>query len=81
MSQMNKLQALVCNTNNSKATPTTCLLIVLVSVLLVSLPNLRLSQNSESKSEQQVNARRALLSSQQGILLRSSCKIKCTLYT
>lgn len=66
IAQMNKLQALVFNTSGSKATPTTCLLIVLVSALLVSLPNLRVPQNSEWKDQQQSTARRALLSSQQG---------------
>ncbi|KAF2882900.1 hypothetical protein ILUMI_23286 [Ignelater luminosus] len=65
IAQMNKLQALVFNTSGSKATPTTCLLIVLVSALLVSLPNLRVPQNSEWKDQQQSTARRALLSSQQ----------------
>lgn len=65
IAQMNKLQALVFNTSGTKATPTTCLLIVLVSALLVSLPNLRIPQNSEWKDQQHVTARRALLSSQQ----------------
>lgn len=65
IAQLNKLQALVFNTSGSKATPTTCLLIVLVSALLVSLPNLRVPQGAEWKDQQQVTARRALLSSQQ----------------
>ncbi|KAF5276703.1 hypothetical protein FQA39_LY06507 [Lamprigera yunnana] len=65
IAQMNKLQALVFNTSGTKATPTTCLLIVLVSALLVSLPNLRIPQNAEWKDNQQVTLRRALLSSQQ----------------
>ncbi|KAK5639056.1 hypothetical protein RI129_011548 [Pyrocoelia pectoralis] len=65
IAQMNKLQALVFNTSCSKATPTTCLLIVLVSALLVSLPNLRIPQKSELNDQQQLTARRALLSSSQ----------------
>ncbi|KAB0800211.1 hypothetical protein PPYR_05951 [Photinus pyralis] len=65
IAQMHKLQALVFNTSCSKATPTTCLLIVLVSALLVSLPNLRIPQKSELSDQQQLTARRALLSSSQ----------------
>lgn len=66
MSQMSKLQALLLNSSASKAAPTTCLMIVLFSALLVSLPNLGLNSNKEVGDQQQVAARRALLFSRQG---------------
>lgn len=65
MEQMSKLQALLFSSGSSKATPTTCLMIVLFSALLVSLPNLGINNNKDSGDQQQVAARRALLSSQQ----------------
>lgn len=66
MEQMSKLQALVFSSGASKATPTTCLMIVLFSALLVSLPNLGINNGKELGDQQQVAARRALLFSQQG---------------
>lgn len=68
--QMSKLQALIFNSGTSKATPTTCLMIVLFSALLVSLPNLSISNNKELVDQQQVaSLRRSLLFSQQGELI------------
>ncbi|GJQ68164.1 hypothetical protein Trydic_g10732 [Trypoxylus dichotomus] len=64
MEQMRKLQTLLFNTSSSKATPTTCLMIVLFSTLLVCLPNLRLSENKELGEQQLFAARRALLFNQ-----------------
>lgn len=67
MEQMSKLQALIFNSGTSKATPTTCLMIVLFSALLVSLPNLNISNNKELGDQQQsASLRRSLLFSQQG---------------
>lgn len=68
MDQMRKLQTLLFNTSSSKATPTTCLMIVLFSTLLVCLPNLRLSENKELGEQQLFAARRALLFNQKGSL-------------
>ena len=64
MAHINKLQSLIFNSTSSKATPSTCLMIVMLSVLLVSLPNIRLSQmNKELSTEQeQVTISRSLLS-------------------
>lgn len=58
---MSKLQALIFNSGSSKATPTTCLMIVLFSALLVSLPNLNISNNKELGEQQQVASLRSLL--------------------
>lgn len=69
IAHVNKLQALICNSTTSKATPSTCLMVVLLSALLVSLPNMKLfesSKHSQMPSEQeQVAVRRSLLSSPQ----------------
>ncbi|RZC41218.1 uncharacterized protein BDFB_001189 [Asbolus verrucosus] len=64
MAHINKLQSLIFNSTSSKATPSTCLMIVMLSVLLVSLPNIHLSQmNKELSTEQeQVTISRSLLS-------------------
>ncbi|XP_044256413.1 uncharacterized protein LOC123006192 isoform X2 [Tribolium madens] len=64
MAHINKLQSLIFNSTSSKATPSTCLMIVMLSVLLVSLPNIRLSQmNKELSTEQeQITISRSLLS-------------------
>lgn len=70
-SQLSKLQALVFKTGTSRAHPATCLMIVLLSVMLVTLPNLRNSSTGNSAVDKQLNslqqyvARRALLFSQQ----------------
>lgn len=71
--QLSKLQALVFKTGTSRAHPATCLMIVLLSAMLVTLPNLRNTGNSgtggavdkELNTLQQYVARRALLFSQQ----------------
>lgn len=68
MDQMKKLQAVLFSTSSSKATPTTCLMIVLFSTLLVCLPNLRTSEKTEIGEQQLVAARRALLYNKQGML-------------
>lgn len=65
--QMKKLQEVLFNSTSSKATPTTCLMIVLFSTLLVCLPNLRVSDKTEIGEQQLHAARRALLFNQQGI--------------
>ncbi|XP_044765852.1 uncharacterized protein LOC123322077 [Coccinella septempunctata] len=62
MSHFSKLQELLFKSSTSKATPSTCVMVVLLSALLVSLPNIRLPQKEMSEAEQ--GARRALLSSQ-----------------
>lgn len=76
MEQMSKLQALVFNSGSSKATPTTCLMIVLFSALLVALPNVGISNSKELGDQQQVEvaARRALLF-KQGIFTTVLCII------
>jgi len=63
--QLKKLQELLFN-SSSKATPTTCLMIVLFSTLLVCVPNLRTAENKDLEvAEQQLGtARRALLFNQ-----------------
>lgn len=60
--QLKKLQELLCS-GSSKATPTTCLMIVLFSTLLVCLPNLRTAENKDLEvgEQQMMAARRALL--------------------
>ncbi|CAH1119369.1 unnamed protein product [Phaedon cochleariae] len=64
IAHVNKLQALICNSTTSKATPSTCLMVVLLSALLVSLPNMKLFDNKPVSNEQeQVAVRRSLLSS------------------
>lgn len=68
MEQMKKLQEVLFKNSSSKATPTTCLMIVLFSTLLVCLPNLRLSSKTEIGEQQLHAARRALLFNQQGKL-------------
>ncbi|XP_076261989.1 uncharacterized protein LOC143197428 [Rhynchophorus ferrugineus] len=66
IAHVNRLQALICNSTTSKATPSTCLMVVLLSVLLVSLPNMRLFENKQMPVEnEQVSIRRSLLSSPQ----------------
>ncbi|XP_060516423.1 CREB-H transcription factor homolog let-607-like [Cylas formicarius] len=66
IAHVNRLQALICNSTTSKATPSTCLMVVLLSALLVSLPNMRLFENKQmSTDSEQVSIRRSLLSSQQ----------------
>ncbi|KAL3289640.1 hypothetical protein HHI36_023049 [Cryptolaemus montrouzieri] len=62
MSHFSKLQALLFKSTTSKATPSTCVMVVLLSALLVSLPSIRLPQKEMTEAEQ--GARRALLSSQ-----------------
>jgi len=62
MSHFSKLQELLFKSSTSKATPSTCVMVVLLSALLVSLPNIRLPQKEINEAEQ--GARRALLSSQ-----------------
>ncbi|XP_045482500.1 probable basic-leucine zipper transcription factor G [Harmonia axyridis] len=62
MSHFSKLQELLFKSSTSKATPSTCVMVVLLSALLVSLPNIRLPQKEMNEAEQ--GARRALLSSQ-----------------
>lgn len=70
MEQMSKLQALIFNSGSSKAAPTTCLMIVLFSALLVSLPNLNISNNKEIGDQQQVaSLRRSLLFSKHGKIM------------
>ncbi|KAH0820561.1 hypothetical protein MTP99_019220 [Tenebrio molitor] len=67
MAHINKLQSLIFNSTSSKATPSTCLMIVMLSVLLVSLPNIRLSQMSKkelSTEQEQITISRSLLSTQ-----------------
>ena len=65
--QLKKLQELLFSTS-SKATPATCLMIVLFSTMLVCVPNLRSAENKDLEiGDQQLNsARRALLFNQQG---------------
>nr|XP_023015363.1 cyclic AMP-responsive element-binding protein 3-like protein 3-A isoform X1 [Leptinotarsa decemlineata] len=66
IAHVNKLQALICNSTTSKATPSTCLMVVLLSALLVSLPNMKLFENKQSHQDQeQISVRRSLLSSPQ----------------
>lgn len=68
MESMKKLQTVLFNTTSSKATPTTCLMIVLFSTLLVCLPNLKINDKTEVVEQQHlVAARRALLYNKQGI--------------
>lgn len=69
MEQMSKLQALIFNSGATKATPTTCLMIVLFSALLVSLPSINISNNNKEVGDQQevASLRRSLLFSQQGM--------------
>ncbi|XP_050314420.1 cyclic AMP-responsive element-binding protein 3-like protein 2 [Anthonomus grandis grandis] len=63
IAHVNKLQALICKSSTSKATPSTCLMVVLLSALLISLPNIRLFQNKQlSTVNEQVSIRRSLLS-------------------
>lgn len=61
MSHFSKLQALLFKSSTSKANSSTCIMIVLLSVMLVSLPNIRMPKQEMSDVEQ--GARRALLSS------------------
>lgn len=64
IAHVNKLQALIRNSTTSKATPSTCLMVVLLSALLVSLPNIKLFENKPMSSEvEQAAVRRSLLSS------------------
>lgn len=66
-SQLSKLRALIFKSGTSRAHPATCLMIVVLSVMLVSLPNLRnWSNDKELNNLQQYAARRALLFDQQG---------------
>ncbi|ENN74320.1 hypothetical protein YQE_09291, partial [Dendroctonus ponderosae] len=63
IAHVNRLQALICKSSTSKATPSTCLMVVLLSALLVSLPNMRLFQNKQmSTVNEQAGIRRSLLS-------------------
>ncbi|XP_019872604.2 cyclic AMP-responsive element-binding protein 3 isoform X2 [Aethina tumida] len=65
IAHVSKLQALICKSTSTKATPSTCLMVVLLSALLVSLPNMRLFEKQQLSTEQeQVAIRRSLLSSQ-----------------
>lgn len=66
IAHVNKLQALIKNSTSSKATPSTCLMVVLLSALLVSLPNMKLLGNKPHiNTEEQLAIRRSLLSSTQ----------------
>lgn len=63
IAHVNRLQALICKSSTTKATPSTCLMVVLLSALLVSLPNIRLFENKQMPTEgEQVSIRRSLLS-------------------
>ncbi|XP_066158843.1 CREB-H transcription factor homolog let-607-like [Euwallacea fornicatus] len=63
IAHVNRLQALICKSSTSKATPSTCLMVVLLSALLVSLPNMRLLENKQMVNDgEQVSIRRSLLS-------------------
>lgn len=64
VAHINKLQSLLFNSSSSKATPSTCLMIVMLSVLLVSLPNINLTKNTTEMSteQEQVPTSRSLLS-------------------
>ncbi|KAL1493353.1 hypothetical protein ABEB36_011422 [Hypothenemus hampei] len=63
IAHVNRLQALICKSSTSKATPSTCLMVVLLSALLVSLPNMRLFENKQAANDgEQVSIRRSLLS-------------------
>lgn len=53
VAHVNKLQAMIRNSTSSKATPSTCLMVVLLSALLVSLPNMKLFENKQMSSEQE----------------------------
>ncbi|KAJ8967281.1 hypothetical protein NQ317_001951 [Molorchus minor] len=65
IAHVSKLQALICNSSTSKATPSTCLMVVLLSALLVSLPNMKLFENKQMSTEQeQVAVRRSLLTTE-----------------
>lgn len=65
---VSKLQALICN-STTKATPSTCLMVVLLSALLVSLPNMKMFENRQMSTEQeQVAVRRSLLTTEEDSL-------------
>lgn len=64
IAHVNKLQALIKKSTSSKATPSTCLMVVLLSALLVSLPNMKLAGSKNTiDTEEQLAIRRSLLSS------------------
>ncbi|VEN58364.1 unnamed protein product [Callosobruchus maculatus] len=67
IAHVNKLQMMIKNSTTTKATPSTCLMVVLLSALLVSLPNMKLfnNKNNMSTEQEQVAVRRSLLSSPQ----------------
>lgn len=66
IAHVNKLHNLIKNSSSSKATTSTCLMVVLLSALLVSLPNMKLIGNKLNESnDEQVAIRRSLLSSSQ----------------
>lgn len=66
IAHVNKLHTLIKNSTYSKATPSTCLMVVLLSALLVSLPNIKLLGNkANTNTEEQLAIRRTLLSSSQ----------------
>ncbi|XP_018565756.1 cyclic AMP-responsive element-binding protein 3-like protein 1 [Anoplophora glabripennis] len=65
IAHVSKLQALICNSTTSKATPSTCLMVVLLSALLVTLPNMKLFENKQISTEQEQGAiRRSLLTTE-----------------
>lgn len=66
IAHVNKLQNLIKKSTSSKATTSTCLMVVLLSALLVSLPNMNMSGNKVNDSnDEQLAIRRSLLSSTQ----------------
>lgn len=65
IAHVSKLQALICNSTTSKATPSTCLMVVLLSALLVTLPNMKLFENKQISTDQEQGAiRRSLLTTE-----------------
>ncbi|CAG9759823.1 unnamed protein product [Ceutorhynchus assimilis] len=63
VAHVQRLQALISKSSTSKATPSTCLMVFLLSALLVSLPNTRLFESKDvSIGKEQVSIRRSLLS-------------------
>lgn len=66
IAHVSRLQSLICKSSTSKATPSTCLMVVLLSALLISLPNMKLFEKQQMSTEQeQLAIRRNLLSSNQ----------------
>lgn len=70
MSQMKKLQSLLTKGTNKTTQPTTCLMVLLLSLALIAAPNLKLGQNSKEADLEEV-VEETILQNRRNLLFNS----------